>query len=99
MMDEIKKALFEDHIRELRKYKLGELLRAIDEQHCVTLKFVGRYELLSLPDESNKKRSPLDRAIGGPAVAIIFREGNLAKEDVGSLKEAFPEAWGKMGEH
>lgn len=66
----VKEAMRAEHMADLRKYTLGELVEAIDKYHKVALAPIDRREIIHVPE------GPL----GGPAIILYFRD-NLSKED------------------
>jgi len=81
MEKKIREALHKEHLLELRKYSLGELIEAINSQHCVVVELVDRNNLISKGKLKDLKKN----VSGGPGFIIIYRENNISDVDRESL--------------
>lgn len=85
-MENFKKLLFEERIKDLQKYTLGELIIAINKYHNITPIHVGRNELLTYPMKKGKTEASKLDFCGGPAFIIVYRDEIISKEDKESIK-------------
>ena len=78
MSEEIESRFREEHLKELRKYSIGELIEAIEQFH-VTRKDVDRHKVMIFDHKDEKT------LCGGFCVVFIIRD-NLGKDQLDTIK-------------
>lgn len=81
-MDEIEvinKMFRDEHLKELEKYSLGELLEAIENHSGISRHDIGRHEVASLNIENK------DALIGGYCVLFRLNETTIPLKELSSI--------------
>ena len=76
-MNDIEKAFRQEHLKELQKYSLGELIEAIDSIQGVSRRDISSKEVYTLPN----RFCPKNIKCYEQGSAIIFRLRGISKED------------------
>jgi len=77
MIEEIESRFREEHLKELKKYSVGELMEAI-ENRGISRHDIDRYKVIQL-DKNDK-----DSLVGGFCVVFVIR--NIDKDELDSIK-------------
>ena len=78
-IEEIHKMFRDEHLKELEKYSLGELIEAIESRNGISRHDVGRHEVAAL--NINKK----DTHIGGYCVVFRLNEKSISDKELLSI--------------
>lgn len=85
ILEEVKAMIYLDHLLELEKYTLDELIQSIQQHTGITLEIVSRRDLIAYPmKEASSAKERLDYC-GGPAFIFIYKEQNLSQRDKKSI--------------
>lgn len=75
----IKKMFRDEHLKELEKYSLGELIEAIENHKGISRYDVGRHEVASINIKDK------DAIMGGYCILFRLNETSISSEELSSI--------------